>query len=93
MGSLIAGAMIDIINREDGRDGGVDTGPAPSEVGVPKAEKEPLQRPHPEAKAGPSKPARKKRAFKDDDTVFVEEAGPPTAISKGYVAVRRKDLD
>jgi hypothetical protein len=38
-------------------------------------------------------PAKRRRIFKDDDKLFEEEAGDPTAIDQGYVVVRRADLD
>jgi hypothetical protein len=36
-------------------------------------------------------PGRKK--FRDDDKVFMEEDGDPSCLDKGYIIVRRKDLD
>ena len=36
---------------------------------------------------------RKRRVFRDDDKVFMEEDGDPTTLDQGYVVVRRKDLD
>lgn len=38
-------------------------------------------------------PARQRRVYRDDDRTFEEESGNPDAISRGYVIVRRKDLD
>ncbi|KAK4232397.1 SGNH hydrolase-type esterase domain-containing protein [Podospora fimiseda] len=38
-------------------------------------------------------PAKRKRVFRNDDVVFDEETGDPTAIDQGYVVVRRIDLD
>lgn len=38
-------------------------------------------------------PAKRRRVFKDDDKVFVEETGDPHAIDAGYIVVRRTDLD
>jgi len=43
-----------------------------------------------------SQPSRAKRAFKDDNAVFKEEEDSGSGrgrIDKGYVVVRRKDLD
>ncbi|RDA83033.1 hypothetical protein CP532_6886 [Ophiocordyceps camponoti-leonardi (nom. inval.)] len=41
----------------------------------------------------PSEPSRARRLTSDDNRVFVEEDGSPDEISRGYVVVRRKDLD
>lgn len=38
-------------------------------------------------------PAKRRRMFKDDNTLFEEEAGDPNAIDQGYIVVRRVDLD
>lgn len=38
-------------------------------------------------------PARRKRAFRDDEDMFEEEGGDPHSIDKGYIVVRRKDLE
>ncbi|KXX76134.1 hypothetical protein MMYC01_206298 [Madurella mycetomatis] len=38
-------------------------------------------------------PAKRRRMFKDDNTLFEEEAGDPKAIDQGYIVVRRADLD
>jgi len=40
-----------------------------------------------------AKPARKRKAFKDDENVFEEEVGDPSAINQGYIVVRKRDLD
>ncbi len=36
---------------------------------------------------------RKRKVFKDDDATFVEEGGSADSLRRGYVVVRRKDLD
>jgi hypothetical protein len=36
---------------------------------------------------------RKKRPFRDDNREFTEEDGDPGALDRGYIVVRRKDLD
>ncbi|RCI15564.1 hypothetical protein L249_3498 [Ophiocordyceps polyrhachis-furcata BCC 54312] len=41
----------------------------------------------------PSEPSRARRLTSDDNRVFDEEDGSPDEISRGYVVVRRKDLD
>ncbi|KAK3985688.1 SGNH hydrolase-type esterase domain-containing protein [Cladorrhinum sp. PSN332] len=38
-------------------------------------------------------PAKRRRVFRNDDKMFDEETGDPTAIDQGYVVVRRTDLD
>lgn len=46
--------------------------------------------------APPSQPVvRRKKMFKDDENAFVEEQeeGDPPPIDKGYIVVRKKDLD
>lgn len=37
--------------------------------------------------------AKKKRLFKDDDKSFEEETGDDNVLGKGYVVIRRKDLE
>ncbi|OAA64328.1 lipase, gdsl [Niveomyces insectorum RCEF 264] len=39
------------------------------------------------------RPARPKKSFKDDDKPFEEEHGSPQDLRRGYVVVRRADLD
>jgi len=34
-----------------------------------------------------------RKKFRDDDKVFMEEDGDPSLLDKGYIIVRRKDLD
>lgn len=36
---------------------------------------------------------RRKKAFPGDDVLFDEERGNPTVLDRGYVVVRRKDLE
>lgn len=38
-------------------------------------------------------PAKRRKYFKDDEKVFDEEDEKPQGIDKGYVVVRRRDLD
>lgn len=38
-------------------------------------------------------PARRRRYFKDDEKVFDEEDEGNRAIDRGYIVVRRRDLD
>ncbi|KAL2024207.1 hypothetical protein VTK56DRAFT_9363 [Thermocarpiscus australiensis] len=44
-------------------------------------------------RTGNSAPPRRPRMFKDDEQQFSEEEGDPIAIDRGYVVVRRADLD
>lgn len=38
-------------------------------------------------------PAKRRRYFKDDEKVFDEEDENPPSIDRGYIVVRRRDLD
>jgi hypothetical protein len=41
----------------------------------------------------PQRPQKRRRVFKDDEKKFEEEVDDPTALDRGYVVVRRVDLE